>query len=953
MNTNDFLYPFDPTGVATTNLIVGERQVINPPGMMDYYYIVPKAGPYFRESMVLTLYPSGRVLIEGIDYVCTHLFHAATHSVGQGIYGSVLFYDHTLTGTVSLKYQTIGGDWTISESKILEVLTNVHLDPRLTTWEQVVDLPYQFPPIAHEFNINDFVGADDIVNELTSIRQAILLGGAGALGEHISDKNNPHQVTKAQVGLSLVENYPPSTTQDATLGVANNTIMTPLRTRQAIEAMAFTRINEHSARLDNPHEVTKAQVNLGSVENLPLSSRTEAEQGATHARYMTPIRVKEAITFQLGNAFNAFVAQRDNPHQVTKTQVGLSSLENYPVATVPQAQLGTATNVYMTANTVREAVAYQVGDTLATHVTNFDNPHNVDKNDIGLSNVRNLTTATREIAEAGDSDDYFMTPIMTRFAIQKLADNSVGAHSSRTDNPHNVTKAQVGLSQVANYGVASFEQAQLGIDTNVYMTASTTRDAIAFQIGDSFASHLADRNNPHSVTKTQVGLGSVRNLGTATRTIAEAGDSDDYYMTPIMTRYAIQKLADSSVGAHASMNDNPHAVTKDQVGLGSVPNWAPSDEADARLGASDSYFMSPLRVHQAIDEFTIGVRDHVSETNNPHNVTAAQVGSYTVDQTDILLNGKLGKTEAATDTTRAFGMSLTQLQSWVGDQIAGDASKVYGLTAPQLTSQILSGTSASTLTFGGMNASDYKEDILNIVNDIPKSKAAQQTYIPPIDLVSTLADPDVYIAPSIHWSKIADVGIDGDRPVDISLILVGGKSDVYDDVSESPSVRATVSFENFSIDDQWVLGGVKVEHLNGFIPSYELYAAPYTDPELGNRLVIWIKDTTTRNGISVTDMSQGSVRLFSPSIPSREQDLDTVGPADAEAFVTYQPFQSKTLADTLTAEHREHIETLTIQQDVDRSDFTAGISTLDDAVSQVFDGLVSIFNEGSATLNAL
>lgn len=58
------------------------------------------------------------------------------------------------------------------------------------------------------------------------------------------------------------------------------------------------------------------------------------------------------------------------------------------------------------------------------------------------------------------------------------------------------------------------------------------------QGGDSWsiaqvASHLASTSNPHSVTATQVGLGSVSNYEVADQSTAEAGESNSVYMTPL------------------------------------------------------------------------------------------------------------------------------------------------------------------------------------------------------------------------------------------------------------------------------------------------------------------------------------------------------------------------------------------------------------------------------------
>lgn len=51
----------------------------------------------------------------------------------------------------------------------------------------------------------------------------------------------------------------------------------------------------HTTRIDNPHRVTKDQVGLGSVGNYAVASQAEAEAGTASGRYMTPQRTKQAI----------------------------------------------------------------------------------------------------------------------------------------------------------------------------------------------------------------------------------------------------------------------------------------------------------------------------------------------------------------------------------------------------------------------------------------------------------------------------------------------------------------------------------------------------------------------------------------------------------------------------------------------------------------------------------
>ena len=104
------------------------------------------------------------------------------------------------------------------------------------------------------------------------------------------------------------------------------------------------------------------------------------------------------------------------------------------------------------------------------------------------------------------------------FTRSKAEKVDLTGHINNRNNPHNVTKQQVGLGNVTNVEQASKQD---------------------------FNNHTTNRNNPHGVTKTQVGLGNVTNVEQASKV-----DFD----------------------AHATNRNNPHNVTKSQVGLGNVDN---------------------------------------------------------------------------------------------------------------------------------------------------------------------------------------------------------------------------------------------------------------------------------------------------------------------------------------------------------------------------------------------
>lgn len=590
-------YPFDPTGTASTN-VVTETQAIQSRGMFDHYYIIPRSGPFYAESVKLRLYPTGanvnnplggELLEEGVHYNFGYHFAHASHTIGKAVYAAISFYDRALEGQLRMEYQNVGGDWVLDDQKFTELLANVAYNPRIATWEQVVELPFQFPVVNHDFNIDDFVGMSEVVDQLEDITEAIAESSAGSSASHVLDKNNPHDVTKDQVGLGLVENYPVAAVNEATQGTANNRYMTPLRTKQLIDAIAMAAHTAHLSDYTNPHQVTKTQVGLGNVQNYALSSQAEAEAGASNARYMTPLRVREAI-----------------------------------------------------------------------------------------------------------------------IAI----------------------------------------------------------------VGTAFANHVTDHTNPHGVTKAQVGLGNVPNIGVASDAEAIAGQGDGGLITPRLLGMVLSETLGEGVADHIAASDNPHGVTKGQVGLGEVQNFGLASEAEARDATAANKYMTPLAVRQAINALVGDSSNaHVSDFDNPHHVTAAQVGTYDRAELDQLLENKLDQTEVAGDSARVYGLNQEGLAAWISSQKAGDSINFDGKSYTEVKADILSGKAADSAMLDGKSYQDIKAEITAVTN--------ASSFQFPLGGVPVVADgTGAMVTAPENWLKIGTMLQPLDYAyADLTLMITGGRDE--------------------------------------------------------------------------------------------------------------------------------------------------------------------------------
>ena len=114
--------------------------------------------------------------------------------------------------------------------------------------------------------------------------------------------------------------------------------------------------------MENPHEVTAAQLGLGDVQNYGMATQTDAEDGTSELLYMSPIRVKQAIAKLVGDAFNTHAGDKNNPHEVTKAQVGLSNVNDYATATTAEAKAGDSNSLYVTPAGVKAAIVDKAAD---------------------------------------------------------------------------------------------------------------------------------------------------------------------------------------------------------------------------------------------------------------------------------------------------------------------------------------------------------------------------------------------------------------------------------------------------------------------------------------------------------------------------------------------------------------------------------------------------------------
>lgn len=187
------------------------------------------------------------------------------------------------------------------------------------------------------------------------------------------------------------------------------------RATGAENAITIT-INDETAR------AVLAEDNLNKKIEAETTRATSAEQTLTTNLNAEIERATNAEE-QLNTTLTSHTNNKNNPHTVTKAQIGLGNCDNTsdlnkPISTATQSALDSLSTEISNEVTRAKAIEEELSEditseslrattaenkitsNLTTHTTNTDNPHNVTKSQIGLSNVDNTADVNKPISTA-------------------------------------------------------------------------------------------------------------------------------------------------------------------------------------------------------------------------------------------------------------------------------------------------------------------------------------------------------------------------------------------------------------------------------------------------------------------------------------------------------------------------------------------------------------------------
>lgn len=203
------------------------------------------------------------------------------------------------------------------------------------------------------------------------------------------------------------------------------------------------------------------------------------------------------------------------------------------------------------------------------------------------------------------------------------------AHLNDYTNSHHVTKTQVGLSEVPNVSTNNQTPTWTEATSDQLMVSGETLSVSMGKIARGlrrFWDHLTDFANPHRVNKTQVGLSEVPNVSTNNQTPTyTVADRNLNLTSGEKLSVAMGKIARAlqQLFEHLSNTNNPHNTTKAQVGLSEVPNVTTNNQTPTySLATSWQNLVSGEKLSTAFGKIGYAIKclwDHLSFIGNPHN----------------------------------------------------------------------------------------------------------------------------------------------------------------------------------------------------------------------------------------------------------------------------------------------------------------------------------------------
>lgn len=293
--------PLDLTGQNPENLVRETHALVNHEGISARFFQLDHGGFYTRSLVVYD--GEGNQLTKNRDYIATFYYKIPSDYTGLDITGVVGITNVDVIGPVVVTANMVGGDYAINLDAVDTVVGYYQDNPTASVdWKGITGEPTPYPPGGLQDDRWALEGFESFNKNLEFLIRAVLYGDQEAytdlrlyahakmeefqdelsglsdlITEHIDDQDNPHGLTKTQIGLALVMNYAFGDDAAGLDGIPE--YYADPRHLGLLKDRFDTNFNAHENDPDNPHETTPGQADTYSQAE--VDSRAGERLGVT------------------------------------------------------------------------------------------------------------------------------------------------------------------------------------------------------------------------------------------------------------------------------------------------------------------------------------------------------------------------------------------------------------------------------------------------------------------------------------------------------------------------------------------------------------------------------------------------------------------------------------------------------------------------------------------------
>lgn len=435
MATRKVLLEEDRTGLKPENYIQGEgaNVGIGRDRLLRFEY-----GAFYEEGM--ELFDESGTLIDRDRYMCSDLYEEATRKSTKAVWNCIVITDPTVPEKLVCHYHAYGGRFALNARILVEWINEKlgeAVDP--IEWMGLRDRPREYVPKYHKHLWDEVYGWSYFKRPLDNIENAINLDTSYFY--HLLIKDIQRKLEEAnRRAMELANFYATKAVTDATINInkeklgihllANYYTATPAEMQKiaredfnSAEIIEDKYINKKGliAFMDELHKrsVKISDTNLGTKEVFIRESKRGALIGLGNAGIATLESKQELV--KNGNYYEENVYPKNYPDADRFTVLRVThNLHDHG-----GVFLGfNNTTGEMYTGTLKEDVCFMrikwykfyseltfnaIKGALQEHIKATNNPHRLNKKQVGLENVKNLPVATIEDIMKGEPVDAYLT----------------------------------------------------------------------------------------------------------------------------------------------------------------------------------------------------------------------------------------------------------------------------------------------------------------------------------------------------------------------------------------------------------------------------------------------------------------------------------------------------------------------------------------------------------------